>query len=96
VNLAAGVKARSLQTRKKDEVLMSSKINRIMFTVGVFACLSGIASAQTTTSTDTKKFEVISVEGNQLVVRLPEGTREITVPTTSASRWTASNCPCSS
>ena len=59
---------------------MSSTINRTLFAVGVFACLSGIASAQTTTSTDTKKFEVISVEGNQLVVRLPEGTREITVP----------------
>jgi hypothetical protein len=58
---------------------MSSTINRTLFAVGVFACLSGIASAQTTTSTDTKKFEVISVEGNQLVVRLPEGTREITV-----------------
>ena len=28
----------------------------------------------------TKKFQVISVDGNQLVVKLPEGTREITVP----------------
>ena len=35
---------------------------------------------QTTTSTETKSFEVIAVEGNQLVVRLPEGTRELTVP----------------
>ena len=30
--------------------------------------------------TETKKFEVIAIDGNQLVVKLPEGTREITVP----------------
>ena len=43
-------------------------------------CLTAaLASAQTTTSTETKKFEIISVEGNKLVVRLPEGTREMTV-----------------
>ena len=59
---------------------MSSTIHRTLFAVGVFACLSGIASAQTTTTTETKKFEVISVDGNTLVVTLPEGTREITVP----------------
>ncbi len=34
---------------------------------------------QTTTVSQTKKFEVVAVEGNTLVVRLPEGTREITV-----------------
>ena len=34
---------------------------------------------QSTTSTQTKTFEVIAVQGNSLVVRLPEGTREITV-----------------
>ena len=59
---------------------MSSTIHRTLFAVGVFACLSGIASAQTTTTTATKKFEVISVDGHTLVVKLPEGTREITVP----------------
>ncbi len=37
-----------------------------------------VALAQTTT--ETKKFEVIAVDGSQLVVKLPEGTREITVP----------------
>jgi len=35
---------------------------------------------QTSTTTATKKFEVIAVNGNQLVVRLPEGTKELTVP----------------
>jgi hypothetical protein len=40
----------------------------------------GATYAQQTTTMETKKFTVIEVEGNQLVVRLPEGTREITVP----------------
>jgi len=42
---------------------------------------AAVSSAQTAGSaTETKKFQVISVDGNQLVVKLPEGTREITVP----------------
>jgi len=42
---------------------------------------ASLASAQTTsTSTETKSFEVIAVNGNDLVVRLPEGTREMNVP----------------
>lgn len=42
---------------------------------------SGALSAQQTSSaTEVKKFEVITVDGNELVVRLPEGTRQITVP----------------
>jgi LPXTG-motif cell wall-anchored protein len=45
-------------------------------------CFTGVtATAQTTTtSSQTKTFEVIGVDGNDLVVRLPEGTREIKVP----------------
>jgi hypothetical protein len=45
-------------------------------------CVTGIASfaQETTTATETKTFEVLAVDGNQLVVRLPEGTRELTVP----------------
>ncbi len=60
---------------------MSLTIHRTLFACVMVACLTGIASAQTTTtSAETKTFEVIAVEGNQLVVKLPEGTREITVP----------------
>jgi hypothetical protein len=46
------------------------------------ACLAaGVASAQTTTSTtEAKTFEVIAVNGNRIVAKLPEGTRELTVP----------------
>jgi len=44
-------------------------------------CLTAVTStAQTTTSTQTKEFEVIAASGNDLVVKLPEGTREIRVP----------------
>jgi LPXTG-motif cell wall-anchored protein len=42
--------------------------------------MAAVTLAQTSTTSDTKKFQVISVTGNQLVVRLPEGTRELTVP----------------
>lgn len=46
------------------------------------ACVTlGAAQAPTTTTArETKTFQIISVDGNQLVVRLPEGTRELTVP----------------
>ncbi len=49
---------------------------------GAFVCLTvGVTLAQqTATTTETKKFQVISVDGNQLVVKLPEGTKELTVP----------------
>lgn len=49
---------------------------------GVMAFLTaGVSSAQTSTSsTEVKKFEVIAVDGNDLIVKLPEGTRQINVP----------------
>ena len=61
---------------------MSRAISRMMLVVAV-VCGMAVASqaGQTTTSTQTtKSFEVLSVQGGQLVVRLPEGTRELTVP----------------
>jgi hypothetical protein len=57
-----------------------TRIGVIVGNALALVCLAAaLASAQTTTSTETKKFEIISVEGNKLVVRLPEGTREMTV-----------------
>src|SRR5262245_48624596 len=54
---------------------------RIVTAAVVFACMTGMAWAQTTSSTtETKNFKVIAVDGNKLVVDLPAGTREITVP----------------
>jgi hypothetical protein len=53
---------------------------RLVF-CGALVCLTAAVSlAQTSTTSETKKFQVIAVEGNQLVVRVPEGTRELTVP----------------
>ncbi len=44
--------------------------------------LVGVTAAATLaqSTTETKKFQVIAVEGNKLVVKLPEGTKELTVP----------------
>ena len=48
---------------------------------GAFVCLAAaVTLAQTSTTSATKKFQVIAVDGNRLVVKLPEGTRELTVP----------------
>ncbi len=46
--------------------------------VGLVA--AGAAEAQTYSKAETKSFEIISVDGNVLVVKGPEGAREITVP----------------
>lgn len=59
---------------------MTRAIVRVVL-CGALVCLTAaVTVAQTSTTTETKKFQVISVDGNQLVVRLPEGTRELTVP----------------
>ena len=52
---------------------------RLALCSAVVCLTAAAASAQTTTTSETKKFQVISVEGNVLVVRLPEGTREMAV-----------------
>jgi len=60
---------------------MRYEVRRLVAAVGV--CLLGFAvpsSAQTATNTETKSFEIIAVDGNTLVVKGPEGTREISVP----------------
>jgi len=59
--------------------MTSATIRLVM--CGALVCLTaGAAQAQTTTSSsETKKFQVISVDGNVLVVKLPEGTREMAV-----------------
>jgi hypothetical protein len=61
---------------------MPRSLGRVALLVAPMLCLIGApAFAQTTsTSTETKTFEVITVQGNTVVVKLPEGTRELTVP----------------
>ena len=60
---------------------MSRAISRMMLVVAAVCGMAVVSQAGQTTSTqETKTFEVLSVQGSQLVVRLPEGTRELTVP----------------
>ena len=50
---------------------------------GAVLCLgvaSGALAQQTSSTMQTKKFEIVAVEGNMLVVRGPDGTKELTVP----------------
>jgi hypothetical protein len=67
--------------RKRDEqeaVMTRAAIRLVLW--GALVCLTATAArAQTTTTSETKKFQIISVDGNTLVVKLPEGTREIAV-----------------
>jgi len=60
-------------------------MTRVLSQVVVAAAFLGLTAAgsqaqQTTSTSETKSFTVLAVEGNTLVVRLPEGTRELTVP----------------
>ena len=48
--------------------------------VALGLALAGATLAQTTTPLDVLKFEVISVDGNKLIVRDQNGTHEFTVP----------------
>ena len=59
---------------------MSRSMGRAVL-VAVVVCSTAVASLaqQSSVTTETKTFEVLAVDGNQLVVRLPEGTREMTV-----------------
>jgi sortase A len=57
-------------------------IGCVAVAVGTIVCLTAaVARAQTTSqTTETKTFQVIAVEGNELIVQLPEGTRQLNVP----------------
>src|SRR4051812_43098225 len=60
---------------------MTRVVLRMMLSAAVVCVTAASVLAQTSaTTSETKKFHVIAVDGNQLVVKLPEGTRELTVP----------------
>jgi membrane anchored protein len=61
---------------------MTRVIARIALAAMVVGMTAGTTLAQQTTTTtkETKSFEIIAVDGNRLDVRMPEGTRELTVP----------------
>jgi len=60
---------------------MSRAMSRAVLAMAV-VCVTAVGSLaqQQSTSSETKAFEVLAVNGNNLVVRLPEGTKELTVP----------------
>jgi hypothetical protein len=58
-----------------------SRLALALVMMSVTAAVSLAQQQQTkTATTETKSFEVIGVDGNDLVVKFPEGTRELTVP----------------
>ena len=60
---------------------MTRVVVRMMLSAALVCVTAASVLAQTSaTTSETKKFHVIAVDGNQLVVKLPEGTRELTVP----------------
>ena len=61
---------------------MRRAMSRVVFAAAVLCATAAVSLAGQTTSssTQTKTFEVLAVDGNQLIVKLPEGTRELTVP----------------
>src|ERR1043166_283821 len=61
--------------------------------LGFFA---GAVSAQKSTVTENKSFEVISVDGNKVVLREKRAPRRSRCPKTSGSMSAGSSCPCTS
>ena len=60
---------------------MKSAIVRVVLAAALVCSTAVVSMAEQTTTakTEAKTFEILAVEGNLLVVRLPEGTRELTV-----------------
>jgi LPXTG-motif cell wall-anchored protein len=59
---------------------MKRLITQMAVLVAVVCATASVSfGQQTSTSTETKNFEIIAVDGNTLIVKLPEGTRELTV-----------------
>jgi hypothetical protein len=58
---------------------MTRAMVRMVLSAALVCSMAAVSQAQTTSSTEVKSFEIIAVDGNQLVVKLPEGTRELTV-----------------
>jgi hypothetical protein len=61
-----------------------TRLIRIAVAAAVLTATAGsslaLAQPTTTTAKESKSFEIIAVNGNQLIVKLPEGTKELDVP----------------
>ena len=66
------------------ETVMRGAMSSVALAAGFVCLMNVVAPAQeapkTTTSSESKRFEILAVDGNKLDVRLPEGTKELTVP----------------
>ncbi len=58
----------------------ASWLSGVIVTVALGLAFAGAPLGQTTSTVDVRNFEVISVDGNKLVVRDERGTQELTVP----------------
>ena len=59
---------------------MSRRMIQVVLVAMAVGSTAIASRAEQTTTSQTKSFEIVAVEGNKLVVRLPEGTKELTVP----------------
>ena len=59
---------------------MGNVLSAVLMVFALGLSFAGAPLAQTTTTVDVRKFEVLSVDGNNLVVRDQNGTNEYTVP----------------
>ena len=59
-----------------------SRMTRLITTLGALGAMLalGIASAQTSTSSETKTLEIVAVSGNTVVAKGPDGTKEYNLP----------------
>ena len=55
-------------------------LSRVVMMVTLGLVFASAPLAQTTTSVDTRNFEVITVDGNKLIFKDERGTHELTVP----------------
>ena len=69
-----------LSAVSNSAVAFGRSLSALIVTVALGLAFAGAAMAQTTTNVDVRHFEVISVDGNTIVVRDERGTNELTVP----------------
>jgi len=77
---SVGFDANDRVSAQKGRESMKRLICQMAVMAAVVCAAASVSFAQqTSTSTETKNFEIIAVDGNTLIVKLPEGTRELTV-----------------
>jgi hypothetical protein len=69
-----------LSAVSNSAVASGRSVSAFVIAVVLGLTFAGAAMAQTTSKVDVRNFEVISVDGNRLVVRDERGTNELTVP----------------